>query len=63
MSQQKNNAVHEPLFHLSKRAPIPQWKAWLIRILAVALGLAVCGLVAYLLSDRLRSGKKTLEDF
>ena len=63
MSQQKNNAVHEPLFHLSKRATIPQWKAWLIRILAVALGLAVCGLVAYLLSDRLRSGKKTLEDF
>lgn len=63
MSQQKNNAVHEPLFHLSKRAAIPQWKAWLIRILAVALGLVVCGLVAYLLSDRLRSGKKTLEDF
>ena len=63
MSQQKNNAVREPLFHLSKRAAIPQWKAWLIRILAVVLGLAVCGLVAYLLSDRLRSGKKTLEDF
>ena len=63
MSQQKNNAVREPLFHLTKRATIPQWKAWLIRILAVALGLAVCGLVAYLLSDRLRSGKKTLEDF
>ena len=63
MSQQKNNAVREPLFHLSKRAAIPQWKAWLIRILAVVLGLAVCSLVAYLLSDRLRSGKKTLEDF
>ena len=63
MSQQKNNAVREPLFHLSKRATIPQWKAWLIRILAVVLGLAVCGLVAYFLSDRLRSGKKTLEDF
>ena len=63
MSQQKNNAVREPLFHLSKRAAIPQWKAWLIRILAVALGLVVCGLVAYLLSDRLRSGKKALEDF
>ena len=63
MSQQKNNAVHEPLFHLTKRAAIPQWKAWLIRILAVTLGLVVCGLVAYLLSDRLRAGKKTLEDF
>ena len=62
MSERKNT-VHEPLFHLTKRAAIPQWKAWLIRILAVALGLAVCGLVAYLLSDRLRSGKKTLEDF
>ena len=63
MSQHKNNAVHEPLFHLTKRATIPQWKAWLIRLAAIVLGLAVCGLVAYLLSDRLREGKKTLEDF
>ena len=63
MSNGKNNKVHEPLFHLTKRANITWWHAWLIRILAVALGLVVCGLVAYLFSDRLRAGKKTLEDF
>ncbi len=62
MAEHKN-IVHEPPFHLAKRASIVWWKAWLIRIAAVALGLVVCGLVAYLFSDRLRNGKKTLEDF
>ena len=63
MSEGKKNNVHEPLFHLSKRSSIAMWKAWLIRIAAVALGLVVCGLVAYLFSDKLRAGKKTLADF
>ena len=62
MSERKNN-VHEPLFHLTKRATIHPVKAWIIRIAAVVLGLLVCGLVAYLLSDKLQQGKKTLEDF
>ncbi len=62
MSDRKTT-VRDPLFHLAKRSTIPFWKAWMIRLLAVALGLAVCGLVAYLLSDRLRSGSKTLGDF
>ena len=62
MSERKNN-VHEPLFHLTKRATIHPVKAWIIRIAAVMLGLLVCGLVAYLLSDKLQQGKKTLEDF
>ena len=63
MSNGKNNKVQEPLFHLTKRATIAWWHAWLIRIAAVALGLAVCGLVAYLFSDKLREGKKSLMDF
>ncbi len=63
MSERKNNAIHEPLFHLAKRSAIAPWKAWLIRIAAVVLGLAVCGLVAYCLSDKLQQGKKTLSDF
>ena len=63
MSGGKNNTVHEPMFHLTKRSSIAWWQAWLIRIAAVALGLVVCGMVAYLFSDRLRAGKKTLEDF
>lgn len=63
MSERKNNTIHEPLFHLAKRSSIAPWKAWLIRIVAVVLGLAVCGLVAYMLSDKLQQGKKTLADF
>ena len=62
MSERKNN-VHEPLFHLTKRATISPVKAWVIRIVAIVLGLAVCGLVAYMLSERLQQGKKTLADF
>ena len=60
---EKKNTVHEPLFHLTKRSTISPAKAWIIRILAVVLGLAVCGLVAYMLSDKLQQGKKTLADF
>ena len=63
MSEQKCANTHEPLFHLAKRSEIAQWKAWLIRLAAIVLGLAVCGLVAYMLSDKLRSGKKDLWDF
>ena len=63
MSERKNNAVHEPLFHLTKRTTIAWWQTWIIRIAAILLGLVVCGLVAYMLSDRLQSGKKNLVDF
>ena len=63
MSERKNNTVHEPLFHLAKRSAIAPWKAWLIRLVAIVLGLAMCGLVAYILSDKLQQGKKTLADF
>ena len=34
MSEAKNNKVHEPLFHLTKRDRIAWWHAWLIRIAA-----------------------------
>ena len=63
MSEKKNASVHEPLIHLSKRANISAVKAWTIRILAVLLGLVVCGIVAFILSDKLRSGDKTILDF
>lgn len=63
MSERKNNVIHEPLFHLAKRSAIEPWKAWLIRIAAVVLGLAVCGLVAFCLSDKLQAGTKSLADF
>ena len=37
--------VREPLFHIAKRAQIPIWKAILIRVIAIILGLIVAGLI------------------
>ena len=62
MKQNKKSA-HEPLIHLSKRESIGAVKSWAIRIAAILLGLIVCGIVAYILSDKLRSGKKTIFEF
>ena len=42
--------VKEPLFHIVKRNSIVWWKAWLIRLAAIAAALLVCGLVTYLLT-------------
>lgn len=38
-------ANREPLFHIVKRSSIVWWKAWLIRIAAVAVALIVCALI------------------
>lgn len=63
MSEKKNATVHEPLIQLSRRANISTAKSWLIRIAAVVLGLIVCGIVAFILSDKLRSGEKSIFEF
>lgn len=63
MSEKKNATAHEPLIHLSKRESISAAKSWLIRLAAILMGLVVCGIVAWILSDKLRSGSKTLGDF
>ncbi len=63
MNEKKRATANEPLIHLSKRESISIVKSWLIRIAAVLMGLVVCGIVAYILSDKLRSGKKTIFDF
>ena len=63
MSEKKNASVHEPLIHLSKRESISAVKSWAIRLAAILLGLVVCGIVAFILSDKLRSGSKTIGDF
>jgi len=51
-------SVREPLFHLAKRASMPAVFAWMIRLAAVVLGLAACGLVALLLIEKLRANPK-----
>lgn len=48
----KNNEkhIHEPLFHITKRADIVWWKAWIIRLLAIAAALVTCAVVIVLLT-------------
>lgn len=43
--------VREPLFHIVKRDTIPFWKAWLIRLAAIAIALLLCGLITMLFVD------------
>jgi len=49
--------------HLSKRATISPWKAWGIRLAAIAAGLIICGLVAFLLIDKLREHPERIGEF
>ena len=51
---QHNAENREPLIHLSKRSVIHPAKAALIRLAAVLLGLIVCGLVAFLLIEKIQ---------
>lgn len=46
----RNNKVNEPLFHIVKRASLPFWLSWLIRILSVVAALVVCGAVTIILT-------------
>ena len=62
MSNHPHREGREPLFHLSKRTGIPFWQAWLIRLGAIVLGMAVCALVASLLSEKIQSGDKSIGD-
>ncbi|MBQ3053674.1 MAG: ABC transporter permease [Clostridia bacterium] len=42
--------IQNPLFHITKRASIVWWKAWIIRILAVVAALLVSGIVTLALT-------------
>ena len=41
---------HEPLFHVVKRDDMPAWKAWLVRIATVLVGLVVVGFFSMLVT-------------
>ena len=58
-------APREPLVHLTKRtkSAISWQKAWLIRVLAVVLGMLVCGLVAFVLLEKLREEPGRIGEF
>ena len=63
MSNEKKSEVREPLIHLSKRATIHPASAWAIRLAAIALGLIVCGLVAFLLIEKLNQNPGRIGGF
>ena len=43
---------HEPLFHVVKRDDMPAWKAWLVRIATVLVGLVVVGFFSMLVTEK-----------
>ena len=47
---QKAKKHHEPLIHISKRASLVWWKAWLIRGIAIVAAMIVAGAVIMLLT-------------
>ncbi len=48
----QQRTTREPLIHISKRADIPFWKAWIIRAVAILIAFLVCGLITFLLVKR-----------
>ncbi len=44
----KEKHIHEPLFHIVKRASSPWWKNLIIRVIAVLIAFLVCSLFAYI---------------
>ena len=59
----RDASVREPLVHLSKRASIHPLRAWAIRLVALVAALAVCGLVAFVLVDKLKAKPEKIGDF
>lgn len=46
----KHEKTHEPLLRIASREAMPFWKAWLVRLIAVALSLVVCAGLIYALT-------------
>ena len=49
--------IHEPLFHISKRASMPWYFSWLIRLGSILAALIVSGAVTMLLTWKNRKNK------
>lgn len=43
---------HEPFFHIVKRDDMPVWKAWLIRIATIIIGLVVVGIFSMFVTEK-----------
>ena len=53
----------EPLIHLTKRVDTAPLRAWRIRLIAILLGLLVCGIAAFLLIEKLQENPGKIGDF
>ena len=49
IATKKQGVPREPLFHIVKRATIPLWKSWMIRLIAILAAFLVCGIITFLL--------------
>ena len=63
MRNAREKAVREPLIHLTRRDTMSRKAVWGVRIAAVALGLVLCGIVAFLLSEKLQENPGKIGDF
>ncbi len=63
MSGAKSGKAREPLFHLSKRSAISPVRAWAIRLTFVLLGFVACGLLAFLMIEKLQDNPAKIGQF
>ncbi len=63
MRNERKREVREPLVHLTRRSAMSPLQAWGIRILAVLLGLLVCGIAAFLLVEKLQKNPERIGEF
>lgn len=43
------NEPKEPLFHVLKRANVPTWQTWVIRLSAIVISILICSLLAFVI--------------
>ena len=63
MHKESEKKIREPLVHLTRRSTMHPAKALGVRAIAILLGLLVCGIVAFLLVDKLRANPERIGDF
>lgn len=51
MSKNVHTNVKEPLFHITKRDQLPFWKSLVVRAIAIAAALLLCGVICFVLLD------------
>ena len=61
--KKNEKAIREPLVHLTKRESMGVTKSALVRVAAFMLGMLTCGLVAFILIDKLRQNPSRIGEF